>query len=155
MGLKGALTGLVALAAGSWAKGLIDDVTDTASHVVDMSQRLGVSAEALQELGHAAGLSGSSLEGVSTGLRMLSRTALQAKDGSDEAKKALRSVRLDAGKLVDGSLTLDDALVQVADKFAGMPDGAKKSALAMKVFGRSGADLIPLLNEGSQGIADM
>lgn len=36
-----------------------------------------------------------------------------------------------------------------------MPDGADKSALAMKVFGKSGMELIPLLNEGSDGITKL
>lgn len=44
------------------------------------------------------------------------------------------------------------ALLQVADKFQQMPDGAKKSALAYELFGRSGLRLIPILNQGSAGL---
>jgi hypothetical protein len=44
------------------------------------------------------------------------------------------------------------ALSQVADKFQQMPDGAKKSALAYELFGRSGLRLIPILNQGSEGL---
>jgi lambda family phage tail tape measure protein len=43
----------------------------------------------------------------------------------------------------------DKALKQIADRFADMPDGAQKAAAAVALFGKSGADLIPLLNEGA------
>ena len=43
----------------------------------------------------------------------------------------------------------------IADKFASYEDSAGKAALAQALFGRSGADLIPLLNSGSQGLKDM
>ena len=43
----------------------------------------------------------------------------------------------------------DKALKQIADRFADMPDGAQKAAAAVALFGKAGADLIPLLNEGA------
>jgi hypothetical protein len=46
----------------------------------------------------------------------------------------------------------DKALKQIADRFADMPDGAKKAEVAVALFGKAGADLIPLLNEGSAGL---
>ncbi|MFK5283958.1 hypothetical protein ACI3PL_30705, partial [Lacticaseibacillus paracasei] len=51
--------------------------------------------------------------------------------------------------------TNDQILAQVFDKFAAMPDGIEKTALAVHIFGRSGATLIPLLNEGTQGLSAM
>ena len=36
---------------------------------------------------------------------------------------------------------------EIATKFAGMADGAGKTALAMTLFGKAGAGLIPLLNQ--------
>lgn len=46
-------------------------------------------------------------------------------------------------------------LLEVADKFKTMPDGATKTALAMDLFGRSGKDMVKVLNLGSQGITDL
>jgi hypothetical protein len=51
--------------------------------------------------------------------------------------------------------TTEQALAKIADKFAAMPDGIQKTALAINTFGKSGADLIPLLNAGSKGIAEL
>ena len=33
-----------------------------------------------------------------------------------------------------------------------LPDGAEKTALAIELFGKSGADLIPFLNQGREGV---
>lgn len=49
----------------------------------------------------------------------------------------------------------NDILFDVADKFKSLPDGAEKTALAMQLFGRSGKDMIKVLDQGSQGIKDL
>lgn len=36
-----------------------------------------------------------------------------------------------------------------------MPEGAERTALAMKIFGKSGSELVPLLGKGSAGIAEL
>lgn len=53
------------------------------------------------------------------------------------------------------SKTFHEILLDVADRFKEMPNGIDKTALSMELFGRSGKDLIPLLNQGSQGIAEL
>jgi len=46
-------------------------------------------------------------------------------------------------------------LLDTADKFKAMKDGSEKTTLAMDLFGRAGKDMIPILNQGSQGIQDL
>lgn len=46
-------------------------------------------------------------------------------------------------------------LGETADKFKAMPDGVEKTTLAMQLFGRSGKDMIKVLNLGSAGIQDL
>ncbi|MET3349044.1 UNVERIFIED_ORG: putative nucleic acid-binding Zn-ribbon protein [Arthrobacter sp. UYEF1] len=56
-------------------------------------------------------------------------------------------------KNADGtSRSFNEILLAVADRFKEMPNGAEKTAAAMSLFGRSGKDLLPLLNQGSKGI---
>ena len=43
-------------------------------------------------------------------------------------------------------------LFATADKFKTMPDGIDKTALSMELFGKSGKDMIKVLNLGSEGI---
>lgn len=43
----------------------------------------------------------------------------------------------------------------MADAFARMPDSARKSALAIELFGESGAKLLPFLNQAKAGLLDL
>ena len=59
-------------------------------------------------------------------------------------------------KNADGSTKSFSALLlETADRFKVMPEGAEKTALAMELFGRSGKDLLPVLNLGKDGIEQM
>ncbi len=151
-GLKFALGGLVAFAAGKGMLSLIEQTTEVASKAVESAAKLGISAEAVQELGYAAGQTGTDQEGLTKGLLKFSKTVDTAKHGSKDAARALRAAGVDVKGLADGSETLDGALEMVAKKFAEMPDGYKKAALAQELFGKSGTELIPLLNSGQEGI---
>jgi hypothetical protein len=48
--------------------------------------------------------------------------------------------------------TVQQELLALADTFQQMPDGPQKTALAMQAFGKAGADMIPLLNQGSAAL---
>lgn len=51
--------------------------------------------------------------------------------------------------------SFNDLLLEVSDKFKELKNGSEKTAIAMDLFGRSGKDMLPLLNQGSQAIQDM
>jgi hypothetical protein len=122
-----------------------------ASEAVDLGQRLGMTASAVQELGYVAGQSGGDLQTLTQGLTGLSNKLDEARKGGKDAAASLRAVGLKGGT----KLGLDEALGQIADRFAKMPDGAKKSALAVDLFGKAGAKLIPMLNQGREGIGNL
>jgi phage-related protein len=50
---------------------------------------------------------------------------------------------------------MSEILPGLADTFKSMPDGAEKAALATQLFGRSGTQMLPFLNKGSAGIAEL
>lgn len=49
-------------------------------------------------------------------------------------------------------LPMSVLMPKIADKFKSMPAGAEKSALALKLFGKQGMSMIPMLDKGSAGI---
>lgn len=127
------------------------EAMNSIGNMVDMSQRLGVPVEQLQGLAHAADLSGTSIEGMGKAMQKLAMnmTAIAGGDTGGKAAATLNALGISA---VDASGKLkatDDVMIEMADKFAGMEDGAAKTAAAMAVFGKSGAELIPMLNLGS------
>jgi len=135
---------------------VVKGAIDAADAVGKMSQRIGVQVSELSRLTHAADLSGLAMEEMATGVQLLSRNmASFASGGSNEASKVFQrlgvSVTDSSGKLRSAS----DVMAQVADRFASMPDGAQKTAAAMDLFGRSGARMIPLLNQGAAGLKGM
>lgn len=84
------------------------------------------------------------------GMAALSRSLGTAQDSSKGAGAALAKYGIDAKTLM--ALPMDLRMGMIADSFKAMPDGIEKAALAQKLFGRSGQQLLPLLNAGSKGL---
>lgn len=128
---------------------------DLADSMAKLSQSVGTSVETLTAYRHAADLSGVSIEAVGKGLGLLSRKIVEAAEGSGEGHKAFQALGISATDAAGQLLDSDKVMEQISDRFAKMPDGAEKTAAAMDLFGKSGKDLIPLLNGGSAGLAQM
>lgn len=112
------------------------------------SKRTGVSVEMLQGLGLAAKESGVNIDTVENALERMTRSAGPFATSGSQGAKALKSIGISATD-VDGKMRpLDDLLLDVAHKFAHMKDGSEKTAIAVSVFGRAGAQMIPILDKG-------
>ncbi len=143
-----------AVKAGEGLAEIVTKTVETASALNDTSVALGVTTDAIQELGYAAKLNGSSVEGMSDGIRKLSINMAAAASGSEEAAQTFRKlgVQITAnGKLREA----DEVFGDLAEKFKAMPDGARKVATAVDLFGKSGAALIPTLQAGRDGLAEL
>jgi lambda family phage tail tape measure protein len=153
--LAGVMAGLgVTLSAGAFAA-WIKSTIDAADEMGKMSQKVGVSVEALSELKYAGDLADVSLDQLGMGLKQLSKNMRDASLGGKEQIRSFNDLGVEI-KNTDGTLrSTDDVFRDVAEKFSTMEDGAEKTALSMRMFGRSGADLIPLLNSGKSGLKDM
>ena len=123
---------------------------DTGSALFDMSQRTGISVEALSELGIAAEQSGTDLATLETGIRKMQRSITDAAQGSTSAQEALALLGLTVDDLKN--LSPEDQFKLIADRIAQIKDPTVRAAAAMELFGRSGTSLIPLLSGGARGI---
>lgn len=154
--IRKALSVLGTLGAGFSVAGLVASVksyADQADELGKLSQRIGVSVEALSALKYAGDLADVSLDQLGTGVKQLSKNMLDASRGSKELREIFAALDVSTVDAATGALrATDDVLLDLADRFAAMPDSAEKTAVAMKLLGRSGADLIPLLNAGSSGL---
>lgn len=148
--LSSTLAGLGAgLSAGALI-GFVRSSIDAADNLGKLSQKVGVTVESLSELQYAGKLADVSTEQLGDRLRKLSVNLTEAANGSKEMRAAFGAVGISAAELV--SLKPDQALARIAEAFANTEDGASKTALAVRLFGRSGSDLIPLLNAGAAGL---
>jgi hypothetical protein len=118
-----------------------------------MSQRTGISVEALSELGYAAQLSGTDMETLEVGIKRMQKTIAQAAMGSQSAADALGELGLTVENL--RGLSPDQQFKLIADKLAAIQSPAVRAAIAMQIFGRQGTQLLPMLSQGAAGIEAM
>lgn len=124
----GAIT-IAATAAGGALAATLRAAINRADEMRDMAQAAGTTTEALSQLAFAGRQSGVEVEKIVKALAKLSAA------GVGNAPAAFKAL---------------------ADEFERMPDGAIKTARAIEIFGeRIGPELIPLLNLGSRGLAEL
>ncbi|MDP1962970.1 MAG: hypothetical protein Q8K93_12300, partial [Reyranella sp.] len=142
----GAAVASVALARS--ALGMVREAADAGDAAIKTAQKVGLGVVAFQRYAWAANLAGVEQAGLVTGLGLLAQKADGAARGGKEDLKIFARLGISSRRLA-GDLKSPGALLEyLADRFAAMPDGATKTAMAMDLFGRSGRDLIPLLPGG-------
>jgi len=122
---------------------------DAADNLNDLRQKTGVSVESLSKFGAAANDAGSNLEEVGKSMGKLAKGIVDPTSKANEALKSMGLSSLDASGKIK---SIDSVMLDVADRFSKMPDGAQKAALAMDLFGKSGMNLIPMLNQGRDSL---
>jgi lambda family phage tail tape measure protein len=151
--LKGAVAGFGAAIAGSAIVGGLTAVVkksiDAGDELFNLQAKTGVAANALIGIGNAAKLADVDVATLGKGLTKLNVNLVRAAEGNEDLARKFAALGVSV-KGADGQVVSSDkALKQIADRFADMPDGAQKAAAAVALFGKAGADLIPLLNEGA------
>ena len=133
----------------------IQQSIDAADAAAETAQSLGITIEAYQGLSFAASTAGVEQEGLTGALNKFNKTIAAAAAGGKKQAAAFGDIGVSVRDANGGLKDADQLLLEVADKFQGYEDGANKAALAQELFGKTGAKLIPLLNQGKQGITDL
>lgn len=126
---------------------------DVASQLDDMSQRTGVAASVLSELGFVAGVSGTDLETVESSIRKMQKALVEAGQGAEGPTDALKNLGLTVGDLQ--GLSPDEQFMKIGDAISQLQDPAKQTAAAMEIFGKSGVAMKNIFNEGAAGVEKM
>lgn len=134
---------------------MANKAAEAGEKVLLVSQQTGIATEKLGGLQLAAKLTNTDFESVTRGLEIMSRNLSAFASTASVGGKALAAIGIKATDSHGQLKPMDVLLSQIADKFALMPDGSDKAAIAMAIFGRSGAALIPILDKGSSGIQDL
>lgn len=117
------------------------------AEIFDLSQKINFSAETLSSLKVAAELSGGSLASLSTSLGIFDRNMEEANDSSSEMSKIFKILKID-------TLDNEKALRQAFTSLAAMGSGAQQTAIAMKLFGRSGKEVLGIVKETGGNVDD-
>lgn len=130
--------------------GFVKLSANAGEEVGKLSEKFGISAQAIQQLQFAAR---GEAEALTASLGIFSKNIIAAKDGTDAQASAFKrlgvSIKDPNGKLK----TTEQLITEAAGGFQKLENGAEKTALSMTLFGKSGADLLPFLNQGSEEIA--
>lgn len=138
-----------------FAKSATDTAVEFAKGSMKLARETGVTVTEASRLQFVAQRMGLTVDEASMAFGKLSKQIVATNEATVPGTTALSQLNI-ATKNADGSTRgFNDVLFDLADKFKGMPDGIEKSNLAMDIFGRSGRDLIPLLNQGRDGIAEL
>ena len=134
--------------------GLVKGAIDSADSFGKLSDQTGIAANTLQAYVNAGKLAGVSQETIDKGLRRLAQSMREADQGVATYSDSFDALGISV-RSVDGTFkTNEQVLGEVADRFSQMENGATKAAIAMEIFGRSGASLINLLNGGAASLTE-
>jgi hypothetical protein len=154
--LAGAIRSLIPVATIGGLGALIHKNIETADSFNDLRQQTGISVETLARFSKAAQLSGTDINAVAGSISKLSKGLYEfSTSGKGSAGEALKTLGIDALDSAGKLKSADQIVLEVSNRFKEMPDGVEKTALAMQLFGRSGAQMVPLLNMGGKAIEDL
>ena len=147
-----ATLGLI-LSAGAFVR-MVKGTIDAADAFGKLEIQTGIAANTLQAYVNAGKLAGVEQATIEKGLRRLAQSMREAdqvvatyKDAFDDLGISVRDT--------DGNLkTNEQILGEISDAFTKMEDGVTKTAIAMEIFGRSGASMVNLLNNGKASLEE-
>lgn len=143
----GAAVAAAGVAVGAFALSSIKDFSTVGDEVEKMSKRTGLGAEAISGLRVAASMGGTSIEALEKGIRTMQRNMNDATGDTNRLSKEFADlgVTLDQGIF---KLSPEEQFQALGNSIANIEDPGKRATAAMKAFGISGTDLLPMFEGG-------
>lgn len=147
--------------AGSVGFSLQQSVTSFAStgDALDkMSQRIGITAEQLQEFSYAATHAGAAPEDLEDALKDLGTHMAEIANGLDTSSSAFtlfQKLGIEMKDAAGNMRPVEQVFLDLADAIQRNEDPALRAKMAMAAMGGSGRKLIPMLAGGSDGLKQM
>lgn len=117
-----------------------------------LSQRTGIAVDALSEIGFAARQNGSSLDAFGNGIRVMNTSLLDLERNLSTQAFLFEQLKLSFEDL--RGLDTEQRFLAIADAISKIEDPGRQAAVATRLFGRAGSDLLPLLKQGAEAIAE-
>jgi len=133
----------------------VESIAQSAVEIENTAQATGLSTKALQVWQFGAKQANLDAGEFAMSLRRLSTALAGGVDETGSQSKVFAKLKISTKDAHGQVRQLGDVLPEIADRFHDMKDGAAKAALAQELFGRQGARMIPLLNKGSAGVAEL
>lgn len=127
--------------------------SDYVDSLGDASIQTGFTVETLSQLNFAAEQSGANFGALKGAIRNMGKLTLQVASGSKQATKYLEALGISAANFANYAPEVRFAMV--AEQLSKIDDESLRTAVAMKIFGKAAADLMPLIAGGAKGLEEM
>ncbi len=135
-------------------KSMIEGSIELGMELGHLSEQTGISVQNLSVLKYMAEQTGVSFEVLSKGFKKLSTDIFNWEHGEKVAGRAFGDLGITMDDVKAKGQDMYAILDMVANKFQTMPNGPQKLAIAVQLFGRAGQQMIPILNQGAQGLEE-
>ncbi|KHA77513.1 hypothetical protein NC77_17940 [Janthinobacterium lividum] len=149
-GIAGALAAVGVALTFDAVVGELNKSIDALAKLDDMSQKTGASVENLSRLFKLAGARGQDFDAVDASLVKLAKGLNGVDEEGSNVKGALDALGLSTRNMKDQDPSV--VLVDIAKKLQDYSDGAGKTALMVDLLGKSGANLLPYMNDVAESI---
>lgn len=142
--------GLGSLVAGAFSKA--HTAIEALDKLDDASQKTGASVERLSQIQLTSVAFGHSFDEVDSAISRLAKGMATVDSDTNKTQKALAALGLSARDASGALRDPADLFVDIARRLQDFQDSAAKTALVTDLFGRSGANLLPVLNDMAAGV---
>jgi hypothetical protein len=129
--------------------GAAANAVEMTGRITDLATQVGISAEAVQELDFVAKLSGSTFDNIAGAITQMANRLVE---GDKSAVGSLAAMNLSVEQL--RAMAPDQAFETIAAAVAQITDPMERSKVAMDLFGKSGAQLLPVLTSDIGALRD-
>jgi hypothetical protein len=148
--LKALAVGFAVFKGFQFLKDAVSTTTDLAKSTAQLQRVTGLDTQTAAGWAATAEERGISTKVLAVGMATLGRNMQGVAKGSSASIQAFQALGISQKQLA--SMNTQQTLGAIADGLAKMPPGAEKAAAAQKLLGRSGTQLLPILNNGSKAL---
>jgi hypothetical protein len=161
-GMKRELVGIKTAIAGAFIVGgavalsrMAKEAADAGDAIAKTSRNIGVTSEMLQEMRHAADLSGVSVSTLESSMTAFVKRLGEAKAGTGPLVSGLKGIDGELLKQIQSSGNVEEALSHVADAMKNAGTAADRARIANAAFSRAGIPMVEMLRDGSAALNEM
>ena len=142
-------------AAGAALMGVVSSSASTADEIDKMSAKIGMSKQAYQEWSYVLGQNGMDVNSLQMGMKTLVAQMDGAASGTEKSVEMFEALGVSIYDSTGKMKNQEDMFKEVTMALAAMENGTEKAALANGLLGRSGSEMMPMLNNGAEGIVEL
>ncbi len=151
----GTIIGAGTAAAGVAILGMATKASDVLDRVDKLSQKIGLSKKGFQEWDFIMSQSGASIESLQMGFKTLTGRVQEVIDGTGDGAELFKQLGISVRDSSGAVKNQEQLFNEIVKAFQGMENGSIKAALANDLLGRSGSELMPLLNGTAGSVEEL